>query len=245
MAESVCTMRKTDGAVEEIMSVNEGRANFYRVLAHYYFKELTDEEIDCLADQDFADMDGGEPLIAEGFADMRAYLRKRNTGTRQALAVDYAHTFLAAGNYESFAATPYESVFTSELGLLMQEARDAVCKLYCEERIQPDASLRTPEDHVSFEFEFMACLIERTNDALRARDWEKALSYAHKSHDFHRSHLANWIDDLCDAVMDVSETRFYRGVSKVTRGFIQVETDVTSDEIEAIEEAQAAISAVA
>ena len=45
---------------------------------------------------------------------------------RQELAVDFAGSILAAGSYEERRATPYESVFTSETGLLMQEARDDV-----------------------------------------------------------------------------------------------------------------------
>lgn len=238
MTEHELDSREASDFVQDIVALNEGRAALYRVLAHYYFKELTDGEIDRLSRQDFAGLDGGDPLIAEGFADMRAYLRKRNTGTRQALAVDYAHTFLAAGNYESFAATPFESVFTSEPGLLMQEARDEVYKLYCEEGIQPDESLHTPEDHLSFEFEFMACLLDRTNDALRARDWDTACSYARKVADFNRDHQLNWVDALCDAIMDVAETRFYRGVSKVTRGFVRLEREVAADELAALEELQ-------
>ena len=35
--------------VREIVAVNEGRAALYRVLAHYYFKELTIEEIEKVA----------------------------------------------------------------------------------------------------------------------------------------------------------------------------------------------------
>ena len=88
-------------------------------------------------------MSGGDPLIAEGFEDIRRYLRKCDTGTRQELAVDYAHTFLAAGNYESFAATPYESVFTSETGLLMQDARDEVYKPNTCSPARPCTPLRT------------------------------------------------------------------------------------------------------
>lgn len=231
--------------VREIVAVNEGRAALYRVLAHYYFKELTAEEIEKVASQDFAGMDGGEALIAEGFADMKRYLEKRNTGTRQALAVDYAHTFLAAGNYESFAATPYESVFTSELGLLMQEARDEVYKCYCEEGIQPDESLRTSEGHLSFGFEFIACLLDRTNEALRRCDGDAALAYAEKIASFHRDHQLNWVDALCDAIIDVAETRFYRGVSKVTRGFVHMETDVIADEVQALKELKEAFSQAA
>ena len=183
-----------------------------------------------------ADAGPRDPLIAEGFEDIRRYLRKRDTGTRQELAMDYAHTFLAAGNYESLAATPYESVFTSETGLLMQDARDEVYKMYCAEHVQPSESLHTPEDHVTFEFEFVATLLERTNDALHAGNVEEALHYARTAQEFNEKHQLNWIDDLCDAVMNCAQTRFYRGLSKVTRGWVHLEAAVMADEVAALKE---------
>ena len=222
--------------VQELTAVNSGRASFYRMLAYCYFKELTQEQIEHLAGLDFKGMDGDDPLIAEGFEDMCKYLRKMNTGTRQELAVDYAHTFLAAGNYTSFAATPFESVFTSETGLLMQEARDEVYKMYCEAQIQPDESLHTPEDHVTFEFEFLAELLDRINAALKEKRWQDALALAQTVQKFHTEHQLNWIDDLCDAIADTANTRFYRGLAKVTRGFVHLEEEVISDMIDAIGE---------
>lgn len=50
-----------------------------------------------------------------------------------------------------------------------------------------------------------------------------------------RVHQLNWIDDLCDAVLDVAETRFYRGIAKMTRGFVHMETEVIADELEALQ----------
>ena len=132
----------------QLVEVNRGRAGFYRMLAQLYFKELTADQVKHLAGMDFSGMSGDDETIAEGYAEMHRYLRHANGGTRQELACDYAHTFLAAGNYETFAATPYESVFTSELGLLMQEARDEVYKAFCAQHIQPDESLHLPEDHI-------------------------------------------------------------------------------------------------
>ena len=88
------------------------------------------------------------------------------------------------------------------------------------EGIQPQADLHVPEDHVSFEFEFLATVIERTNAALLTGDFARARALAETVSEFHRLHQLNWIDDLCDAVLDVAETRFYRGVAKVTRGFV-------------------------
>ncbi|WP_302717458.1 molecular chaperone [uncultured Senegalimassilia sp.] len=225
-----------DELISQLIEVNAGRAAYYRMLAELFFRELTQQQVDHLAGMDFAGMAGDNALIAEGYEDMYRYLRHANSGTRQALACDYAHTFLAAGNYETFAATPFESVFTSELGLMMQEARDGVYKMYCEQHIQPQADLHVPEDHASFEFEFLATVIERTNAALLASDFDRARDLAQTVSDFHAQHQLNWVDDLCDAVLDVAETRFYRGVSKVTRGFVHIETDVIADELDMLQE---------
>lgn len=222
--------------IKSLVSLNNNRALFYRKLSYYYLHELTQEQIERIAATDFEGLDGGDEGIAEGYRDMKAYLQKLTTGTRQQLASDYAHTFLAAGNYETFAATPYESVFTSEEGLMMQDARDEVYKMYCDEHMQPDESLHIPEDHVSFEFQFLALLLDRLNEALVERDWERASTYAQKIEKFHTEHQLNWIDDFCDAIEDVALTTFYAGVSKVTRGFIHSETAVIKDEVEICED---------
>lgn len=220
----------------QLVEVNRGRASFYRTLAQLYFKELTAEQVKHLAGMDFSGMSGDDETIAEGYADIRRYLRHANGGTRQELACDYAHTFLAAGNYETFAATPYESVFTSEMGLLMQEARDEVYKTFCSQHIQPDESLHLPEDHISFEFEFVATMLDRINDAILGGAFGHACELAQVVSDFHRDHQLNWIDDLCDSIDDVAQTRFYKGVGKVTRGFVHADTEVIADEIDALRE---------
>ena len=220
----------------QLVEVNRGRAGFYRMLAQLYFKELTAEQVKHLAGMDFSGMSGDDETIAEGYADIRRYLRHANGGTRQELACDYAHTFLAAGNYETFAATPYESVFTSEMGLLMQEARDEVYKTFCSQHIQPDESLHLPEDHISFEFEFVATMLDRINDAILDGAFGHACELAQVVSDFHRDHQLNWIDDLCDSIDDVAQTRFYKGVGKVTRGFVHADTEVIADEIDALRE---------
>ncbi|MGI6032176.1 MAG: TorD/DmsD family molecular chaperone [Coriobacteriales bacterium] len=218
--------------LQAIVSLNKSRAMFYRKLSYYYLHELTQEEIERIAATDFTGLDGGDEDIAEGYREMKAYLQTLTTGTRQQLACDYAHTFLAAGNYETFAATPYESVFTSEEGLMMQDARDETYKMYCDEHMQPNESLRIPEDHLSFQFQFIALLLDRLNEAIDKHDWQQASTYANRIEKFHTEHQLNWVGDFCDTVEDVAQTTFYTGISKVTRGFVKSETDVIRDEAE-------------
>ena len=73
---------------------------------------------------------GDGSTIDEGLAVIREYLRHRHGGTRQELAVDYARVFLGAGSYDRILAPPYESVFTSEERILMQDARDGAVSYY-------------------------------------------------------------------------------------------------------------------
>jgi TorA maturation chaperone TorD len=233
-------------AVRQLREANAARARLYRTLAYYYLHELSQEQIEQLAGADLASQGAEDETMQRGFEAMADYLSKLTTGTRQELAVDYAHTFLAAGNYETFAATPYESVFTSEEGLMMQDARDEVYKMYCAEQMQPNEDLRMPEDHLAFEFEFMALLIDRMSEGLAAGDFERARHYARLQREFHRDHQLNWVDDLCDAIEDVALTVFYVGLADVTRGFVHAETEAIADEAALADElAGACASAVA
>ena len=126
----------------------------------------------------------------------------------------------------------------------MQEARDEVYKTFCNKHIQPDESLHLPEDHISFEFEFIATMLERTNDAILDGAYGHARELAQVVSDFHRDHQLNWIDDLCDAIDDVAQTRFYKGAAKVTRGFVHADTDVIADELDVLAElADASVAA--
>ena len=112
---------------EELAEVNAARKGFYEFLASMYKLELTDEQIETLAKQD---LPADAEYVGAGYATVKEYLRHRDAGTRQELAVDYARVFLCAGMYEQLMAPPYESVYTSEEHLLMQDARDSAVAFY-------------------------------------------------------------------------------------------------------------------
>ena len=99
---------------------------------------------------------------------MRRYLARRGPDARQDLAVDYARVFLAAGVYEGETAVPYESVYTSPEGILMQDSRDEVVRAYRRWGLAIPRDLNVPEDHLAFELEFMGRLSERIAAGLGA-----------------------------------------------------------------------------
>lgn len=217
-------------AISQITEVNEGRAAFYRMLASLFYRELTLEkiqEIAALSGEAFDDGDDGG--LAQGLSMMTRAVARADGRTRQQLAGDYAHTFLAAGNYKERMAVPFESVYTSEDGLLMQDARDDVYHMFCDEHLGLDDSVMEPEDHISFECEFMADMADKTNQALAGCDWGQAVHLAQVACLFHANHLDNWIDDLCHAIEGCAQTDFYKGLAQAAQAFIHADADSLAD----------------
>lgn len=210
-----------DGAaIQEMREANETRAAFCRFLASLYLYELTDEQIEAFAHIEIA---GDGTAIDEGLRAIKEYLRHRHGGTRQELAVDYARVFLGAGSYDRILAPPYESVFTSEERILMQDARDGAVTYYRRGGLDLPADNTTPEDHLGFELQFAAVLADRANEALDGDDSVSLADAVSLARSFFVHHQQNWLPALCEAVDEFAETDFYRGVAQMTRGYVESE----------------------
>lgn len=211
-------------AQKDVLELMEMRESIYRLFSALYFKEVTPEQIDFLRNADLEGLGEADALMEEGAKNIKRALHRVNSGTREDLAVDFAHTFLAAGSTKhENRACPYESVFTSRDGLIMQEARDEVYRYMLAEHVEPNTRLRIPEDHIAFIFEFMADLCARLAEALAQGDEAEAARLFSVQRSFFDEHIASWIDQLCDAIEACCRTSFYRGLSQMTRGFINVE----------------------
>ncbi len=206
---------------QEMREANETRAAFCRFLASLYLYELTDEQIEAFAHIEVA---GDGALIDEGLRTIKEYLRHRHGGTRQELAVDYARVFLGAGSYDRILAPPYESVFTSEERILMQDARDGAVTYYRRAGLDLPADNTTPEDHLGFELQFAAALADNANEALAADDGETFAEVVSLARSFFVHHQQNWLPALCEAIDEFAETDFYRGVAQMTRGYVESES---------------------
>ncbi len=204
----------------ELAEACVARAGFARFMASLFLYELTEEQIETFAKGEFPSTDSG---IDAGMAQAKEYLRHRHGGTRQELAVDYARVFLGAGSYDKITAPPYESVFTSEEKLLMQEARDGALAYYRSIGLDLPAENTTPEDHAGFELQFAAEVADRTAAALAAGDFAEAAQLVELGRGFFTFHLANWLPALCDAVDEHAQTDFYHAVALMARGYVEEE----------------------
>ncbi|MCL2883163.1 MAG: molecular chaperone TorD family protein [Coriobacteriia bacterium] len=227
---------KTKIAQADILAdVLKGRREFYLALAGFYFKPLTQEQIDAMAGTDFTEFAADEPMLADGFNDITRFLRKRNTGTRQTLAVDFTSSFGGTEAYQGRVAVPYASVYLSEEGLLSRAPRAEVFKVFSRNLLRvTDTS--TPDDHLSFMLEFLSIMSGRAAEAIQDGQAADARHCLEESRDFINHHILTWFMDFATLANRFFETRFYRGVLKVTEGYLRLDLQTIDDLLEALNE---------
>lgn len=217
-----------DVLTQECQEMLAERASFYRLLSSLYFHEVDDEILErlnalCI---DTSELDED---MAEGFRKLSRYLSLRGPDARTDLAVDFARAFLAAGTYEGEAACPYESIYTSEEGLIMQEARDEVCAIYMSQGVDVSSEVHEPEDHVSFEFDFMAIMADRAADVLAAGDASLCGRLLLVSREFAENHLLNWFDAWGQRIASCTEQPFYPALFEITRAYVRDDVLLLAD----------------
>jgi TorA maturation chaperone TorD len=222
---------------ETITSVLAGRNDSYRMLSRLYLSPLSEQDIDGLIATDFAAVAGAledSGLLSKGFEDMGRALAKRHTGTRQQLATDFTMCFDGVEAVEGQVAVPYASVFLSEKALLNQEPRHEVYRLFRSESIGLKSGVNLPEDHLSFELEFLAVLSERTKKALDAGDTDELIRNLELSRDFINGYILTWFFLLRDRALKILKTRFYRGVLEATEGYLELDRTIIKDLLEVV-----------
>ncbi len=158
-------------------------------------------------------------MYAEGARKLGAALEGLGFNARTDLAVDYAHTFLAAGISNGEAAFPYESVYTSPERLIMQDARDEVLAVYREHGLGVAEGYVEPEDHLAFELEFMAYLAQKAAAACSDGGEEAATPLIAEQRAFLVDHVLRWLPAFVADVERYAQTDFYKAAGAMTLGY--------------------------
>lgn len=235
------TVEKKMSPNEEVASEIESRSRFYRMLSKFFYWPYSQEELDSIDAEDLKALSESvlDPLMSQGYNDMYRSLRRRTTGTREILNSDFTRCFMGTTTFRGIACVPYASVFLNPGGELMGKARNEIRRVYRANRIELEGGIDLPEDHLSFEFEFMAILGERCAQALREGRLNEAENAIDLQVDFLEKYILSWSDRMFDLSVELVRTRFYRGVIKVTKGFLSDELDslaFLASEIEGLRE---------
>lgn len=206
----------------EALKLNKKRVNLYMFLSHLYLMEVDAEMLQDLKMIAFPEGDYEEEL-AEGYKLMKRAIDAYSEKDLEQLAADYAATFLAAGIAQGNGAFPYESVYTSRRKLVGQEARSRAADMYCQFGLKLGKPVfKIPEDHISVEFDFMAYLCGQWASAGDSDKRKDILEFQKR---FFEEHLYNWVLLLGADAERYATTDFYKGLAKITRGFMRLEKD--------------------
>ena len=116
-------------SMDELIKLIEQRAATYGLLSRLFRVEVDQELLDELHGMRFPASTGNAD-VDEGYLRLAKYLSNTWESSLTDLAVDYTRVFIGHGVDAYSAAYPFESVYTSEKRLLMQDARDEVLAIY-------------------------------------------------------------------------------------------------------------------
>jgi TorA maturation chaperone TorD len=209
-----------DTDLKEILS---SRSASYAFLSRAYRQEPTAEMLETLI-ATAASREDSE--ASEGDRVLNTYLRGLNIADRKKvesdLAAEFAALFLNASRQPVY---PFESVYTSEEGLLMQRARDEVLKEYRRAGLERTQEFREPEDHIALELEFMSNLCTKTLESLQAQNKTAARESLEWQKRFFDEHLIVWIRRFCKDLGRLARSDFYRGIALLTAELLETERE--------------------
>ena len=207
---------------KEDLELSRARATVYSWLSRLFRREADRELLEGLIEADFVRAWG--VLGSSGQEESRVLCD---------LAGDYAYTFLMGEG----SVHPYESAYTSDKGLLMQDAFRDARRCYAEAGFSVSDASGEMDDHIALELEFMARLAERLSAALHQGDEGSARSLLECQRAFHRVHL-HWVVRFADDVEARARTAFYRKAARLL-------ADVVSSDIAFMDDLDSALSSSA
>ncbi len=209
---------------DQLIAINKQRSGTYGLLSRLFTKEVDQELLDQLLSMRFP-MSSGNAKVDEGYKLIATYLSGAWENTVTELSVDYVRVFIGHGVDAYSAAYPFESVYTSEKRLMMQNARDEVLAIYRSEGMDKKDSWKDGEDHIALELEFQSVLAQRTADALAQGNEDKAVALLNTQSNFMHDHLASWVPMMTGDMDVFAQTDFYRGLARLTEGFLETDQE--------------------
>ena len=220
--------------MSELEAILETRKNFYAFLYRWYVEEPARELAEDLVNgkfqfQEFAALELNADL-SESFRLLKEYMKKSKG---EGAATVYENlmkefTILFVGPFR-LPVQPYEAWWVT--GKLGGELLAKLKGEYWNADISKSQEFIETEDHIGFELKFMHYLCEET----LAADTEKRRRECLKlQRNFFDEHILKWIPIFCDALYYYEASDFYKGIAKLTKGFIMLDDAVLTDLLDSL-----------
>jgi putative dimethyl sulfoxide reductase chaperone len=228
MSEAIEETEEQEISLDALIKLNEQRAATYGLLARLFRVEIDEELLKELRSMRFPAKTGNDD-IDKGYRLFAKYLSNTWENSITELAVDYSRVFIGHGVDAFSAAYPFESVYTSEKRLLMQDARDEVLAIYRSCGLDKQDSWKEGEDHIALELEFEHVLANRTVEALKKGDEDSAIGLLTTQKNFLEDHLGSWVGMLVVDMKRFAKTDLYMGLAYLVDGFIATDQAFLED----------------
>lgn len=214
--------------MKELLPFFQSRCGLYVFLSRVFETEIDGTFLEKIRSMDFT-ADYPSEAMKEGAAKLGDWLKNPGGDPLTDLAVDYARIFIGAGATGGKAAYPYESVYTSPQGLVMQEAWEKVCAIYRRHGLARKEHSDIHEDHIALELDFMAQLCRDAMKFAARGDSEAVTASLEAQASFLEDHLLNWTKGFARDVERYAEKPFYPAVAQFMRGFLIVDGALLKD----------------
>ena len=220
--------------MSEIEEILETRRNFYAFLFRMYVEAPARELAADLVTgrfqfQELKSLDINTELF-EGFRLLKEFMEKSNGKDIDVLYDDLVgeYTLLFVGPFRP-PVEPYEAWWVS--GRRLGESLVAVKQVYRKAGIVKSREYPELEDHIAFELKFMQYLCE---EELSATTQERLIECLKLQREFLDDHMLKWVPTFCDALYTYEKSDFFKGIAKLTKGFILLDDAVISDLLESV-----------
>ena len=190
--------------------------------------EVDEEQMEALKNISFPCITGDEDSdmdLREGSGLLKKYITDMSADDLDDLAADYAKVFLAAGDAAGRAAFPYESVYVDRKHQVGGSAAMKMKALFLERGFEPDPGVyRTMDDNIGLILEYMSIICDEITQAADRDDADRVRSLLKEQKVFMKRHILNWIYSFTSDIFKFSERDFYKGIARITNGFIKKET---------------------
>lgn len=124
---------------------------------------------------------------------------------------------------------PYEGVYAPTAQEALGQAMMNVKNIYAESGVVLPEEIHDQPDFIGFELDFMRHLTEKEADAWAAENNEEVMRITEKERAFLDEHILRWIPRFCDLMLQEAQLDFYRGVARLTKGFVMGEAHTTAE----------------
>ncbi len=228
---------------KKYIEVAEARSQVYGLLSTFYL-ELPDLKLlEGIFDAKFhhhfssivsefqtAGIKEGLELIAGFAAAFRTHPRE---DVLKLISID--RTRLLRGVSQQYSPPPpYESVYRDDR--LWGKSTEEVSQICGRLGVKLSEELSEPPDYIGIELDLMRLICWGEKEAWQTSGIDKAREYLEVGNEFLRQHVLQWVPEFCEQMYRRADLDFYRGISRLTRGFVEYDSRLAEHQVNDIKQ---------